>query len=150
MVELPADAEWWEAIKRYKEALRQYDEFPDAYNEMGYAYRKLGKYDRALEAYDRALDLEPTHARAIEYRAEAYLQLGRLNDAQNAYMELFRIDQPLASQLMERMQRWVKDAASGAGEGVSPDALESFRSWMQERAALADQLGETVSDARSW
>jgi tetratricopeptide (TPR) repeat protein len=51
-----------------------------AHGSLGYALRKLEKYDEALAAYDQALALNPGYSEAIEYRAEAYLGLNRLED----------------------------------------------------------------------
>lgn len=53
----------------------------NAYNLMGFAYRKLGDYPAALTAYDRALTLNPYNRGALEYLGEAYLELGRPDDA---------------------------------------------------------------------
>ena len=62
----------------------------EAYSSLGYALRKTGRFDESIEAYNRALQLNPSYSEAIEYRAEAYLALGRLDEVKAAYMELFR------------------------------------------------------------
>ena len=53
---------------------------------------------------DRALELAPDYGEAIEYRAEAYLGLDRIDDAKKAYMQLFNLDRALADELMEAMR----------------------------------------------
>ena len=85
-----------QARKEYEAALKDFqaaaESAPDnyrAHNGAGYSLRKLGNYERALASYERALALAPTSSEAIEYRAEAYLGLNRLDDAKQAYMHLF-------------------------------------------------------------
>jgi tetratricopeptide (TPR) repeat protein len=61
----------------------------DAYNLMGYATRKSGDPNGALVYYNQALGLDPKHLGAHEYVGEAYLQLGRLPEAEQ---HLARLD----------------------------------------------------------
>lgn len=61
----------------------------DAYNLLGYATRKSGDANGALQYYNVALSIDPKHLGAHEYIGEAYLQLGRLQDAEQ---ELARLD----------------------------------------------------------
>lgn len=61
----------------------------DAYNLMGYATRKSGDPNGALQYYNTALGLDPKHIGAHEYIGEAYLQLGRLAEAEQ---HLARLD----------------------------------------------------------
>ena len=53
----------------------------NAWSRMGYAARRLGDFDLALAHYGKALDLNPRNRGALEYLGEAYLDLGRLDDA---------------------------------------------------------------------
>jgi len=137
---------WNEAIEAYQEAIAKKPGFHEAYSDMGFAHRKLGDYEKSLAAYDRALALRADYSPAIEYRAEAYLRLGRLDDAKEAYVRLFALDRPLADQLMATMKSW----AESGDENVPAAELDSFRSWLQEREQMAGQVGGDVSDARSW
>ena len=54
----------------------------DAYNLLGYSHRNLGDVEAALTHYGRALELDPKHRGANEYLGELYLELGRLDEAQ--------------------------------------------------------------------
>lgn len=119
-----------------------------AWNYLGYTHRKLGNYDKAIEAYDQALGYNPAYGEAIEYRAEAYLALGRLDDAKAAYMHLFRDARPLAAQLMTAMQKWVADRRVNP-QGLSPEDLDAFAKWVDERTTLSQQaaMGEEPSSA---
>jgi tetratricopeptide (TPR) repeat protein len=53
----------------------------EAQTMVAYAWRKLGRYDLALENYAAVLGRNPRHRGALEYLGEAYLDLGRLDDA---------------------------------------------------------------------
>jgi tetratricopeptide (TPR) repeat protein len=123
-----------------------------AWNYIGYAHRKLGNYDAALAAYDQALKYSPAYGEAIEYRAEAYLALDRIDDAKNAYLILFRDARPLAAQLMTAMQKWI-ELRRRDSKGLSTAELDAFAKWVDERAAIsqtAKALGISDSTASSW
>ncbi len=112
-----------QARKEYEAALKDFQvaatAAPDnyrAHNGAGYSLRKLGHYPQALESYERALKLAPTSSEAIEYRAEAYLSLNRLEDTKQAYMQLFVHDRSASHVLMKAMKAWVeKHRAQPAG-----------------------------------
>ena len=61
----------------------------EAYNLMGYATRKSGDANGSLQYYNQALSLDPKNLGAHEYIGEAYLQLGRLPEAEQ---HLARLD----------------------------------------------------------
>jgi tetratricopeptide (TPR) repeat protein len=61
----------------------------DAYTLMGYATRKSGDPNGSLQYYNTALSIDPRHIGAHEYVGEAYLQLGRLPEAEQ---HLARLD----------------------------------------------------------
>ncbi|MFO1039764.1 MAG: tetratricopeptide repeat protein [Geminicoccaceae bacterium] len=48
---------------------------------IGHAWRRLGNYDESLKHYEAALALNPRNRGALEYMGEAYLDLGRVDDA---------------------------------------------------------------------
>jgi tetratricopeptide (TPR) repeat protein len=102
----------------------------EAANELGYALRKSGDVQRAIGAYNYALELKPDFLQAVEYRAEAYLSLGFLDETKSSYMRLFREDEALAAQLMNAITQWL-NAKSEATE-----AVEDFGRWASERQRL--------------
>jgi tetratricopeptide (TPR) repeat protein len=123
-----------------------------AWNYVGYTQRKLGNYDAALAAYDQALTYSPAYGEAIEYRAEAYLALNRLDDAKTAYMRLFRDARPLAALLMTAMQKWVESRRQDA-KGLSPEDVAAFAKWVDERAAISQQassMGREAPTSPAW
>ena len=109
-----------------------------AWGSLGYAYRKTGNYPVALEAYDKALAIEKAYAPAIEYRAEAYLALNRLEEVKSAYMTLFNTDRARADELALAMQKWLEKRQTDP-TGVDPATLEDFGKWVAERRQLASQ-----------
>jgi len=144
------------ALDEYQKALKDFTRATDlnpqlfqAYNGMGFAYRKAGDFALALEMYDRALQMAPGFPDAIEYRAEAFLALNRMEDAKQAYLELFASDRKQADILMTAMTDWIARRRADAA-GVDPAALTAFESWVKERGALAnDTVQMAISQNRS-
>ncbi|HKQ13037.1 MAG TPA: tetratricopeptide repeat protein [Steroidobacteraceae bacterium] len=128
----------------FASALQRKVDMYEAWNYVGYTSRKLGDYDKALQAYDEALRLNPSYGEAIEYRGEAYLALNRIEDAKNAYMQLFPSSRPLADQLMAAMQKWVTDRRSAGNAAPEVDALAQ---WIDERSNIARQTASLAPDA---
>lgn len=135
------------AAKEYKKAIRALssavDEDPalhQAHSSLGYALRKTGDYDGSLVAYNRALQLNPGYTEAIEYRAEAFLGLNRLDEAKDAYLQLFRDDRKRADELMEAMESWLTERQADPA-GVETAVLEGFSGWLEERRQIASQMG---------
>lgn len=73
--------DWPGAVAHLRRATAAAPDDADAWNLLGFALRKGGDFPAALAAYDRALTLAPQHKGALEYLGEAYLQLGRPDDA---------------------------------------------------------------------
>jgi tetratricopeptide (TPR) repeat protein len=141
--------------KTYRNALGQFNRAVEnsaglfqAWNYIGFCQRHLGDYEAALGAYSRALALNPNYNEAIEYRAEAYLGLNRVDDSKTAYMSLFRDARPLAEELMSAMRRWVDQRRTDA-KGVSADDLAAFAAWIAERASVAQQTASLAVGANS-
>ena len=128
--------EFEKALKDFKRATELSPKMYQAYNGMGYAYRKTGDYQKALEMYDKALAMAPGFPDAMEYRAEAYLALNRVDDAKQAYLALFATDRAQADLLMKAMATWLEKRRADPA-GIDPAVLSGFETWMQERAKLA-------------
>jgi tetratricopeptide (TPR) repeat protein len=78
-----------EAMPLLQQAVAKNPKNADAYNLMGYATRKSGDPNASLQFYNQALTIDPKHLGAHEYVGEAYLQLGRLPEAEQ---HLARLD----------------------------------------------------------
>jgi len=137
--------EYAKAAKSQRNAVTANPRMHQAHSSLGYALRKTGEFDQAVEAYGMALKIAPGYTEAIEYRAEAYLALDRLEDAKSAYLTLLRVDQARADELMAAMKKWVSQSESGSAE-VSEDDLEAFSSWVEERAGIAGRATMVVTE----
>lgn len=145
-----AQKQYEKAIRAFRTAIEADANMHQAHGSLGYALRKTGDYERSLEAYNRALELRPDYTEAVEYRAEAYLGLNRLQDAKDAYLQLFRDDRERADELMQAMQRWVEQRRIEPTE-VSPAEVEEFAAWVKERAEIAAQTASLGAGAkRTW
>ncbi len=129
------------ATREFEEAVRNDESLYQAWSSLGYAQRKLGDYEASLEAYNRALSIEPRYAEATEYRGEAYLGLSRLDDAREAYMQLFGGAREHAAALLKAMRTWVDE---------HPDEAGTFADWVTERETIADQTARLDLPARDW
>lgn len=145
-----AENQWNKAVNAFRESIDNNPLLHQAHSSLGYAYRKLGRYEESLGAYDRSLELAPGYVEAIEYRAEAYLGLNRLEEVKQAYLDLFRVDRDEAGTLMTAMQSWIEEQQGGGGE-VSEQVIEEFSTWVRERSEIASQTAMlTESQGRSW
>ncbi len=140
-----AQKEYAKAIDDLSAALKILPDYYEAATELGYALRKTGDYPKSIGAYNYALQLNPNHHEAMEYRAQAFLALGYLDEAKRDYMALFRGDQELAAQLMASMEAWV------TGQPADDARVTEFAAWLAERKELARITGElSLNSARSW
>jgi tetratricopeptide (TPR) repeat protein len=123
----------------------------EAWNYVGYSNRKLGNYDDALAAYDKALAIKPGYPDALEYRGEAYLGLGRIPDAQQAYLDLYAGNRALAGKLLGAMKSWSATQRSSPA-GSSATNLDELDKWIQERSQIASQTAALTREgaAASW
>ncbi len=135
---------WGKAIAAFRQSFELDPKAHKSLNEMGYALRRVGEFPAAVQAYDAAIAMKPGFGEAIEYRAEAYLALGRLDEAKAAYLQLVALDDDLAAMLLAAMQAWSTAHANDTG-----DAVQAFRAWVAERAALARYIGGEAPDWRA-
>ncbi|HKQ98613.1 MAG TPA: tetratricopeptide repeat protein [Candidatus Polarisedimenticolia bacterium] len=133
----------------YENAIKKDPKMYAAYGALGYVKRRTGDYNGSLESYQRALEIKPGYTPAIEYRGEAYLGLGRIEDAKAAYMQLFSADRKRADELSAAMSKWV-EAKKQNPAGVDAKALEEFSGWLNERVEIAKQTAALLpaKDAR--
>ncbi len=137
-LESKAQKEFGRAIDQFQEACQKNPSFYQAASDLGFCLRKTGQYEVALEYYARALSLAPNYTPAIEYRAEAYMGLDRLEEAKQAYLQLFSSDRARADELFSAMKAWVGQRQSDPGK-LGPAAVQDFAKWLQERGEIAGQ-----------
>jgi tetratricopeptide (TPR) repeat protein len=139
------------ALKKFTDATGLDPTLHEAWNYLGYTNRKLGNYDDALLAYEKALAIKPGYPDALEYRGEAYLALGRIPDAQQAYLDLYGGDRALAGKLLTAMKGWAAaQRASSSPAGTTN--LDELDKWIQERAQIAAQTAALTREGTiaSW
>jgi tetratricopeptide (TPR) repeat protein len=131
-----AQKQFEKAIDSFTDAVRLQPDFYQAHSDLGYALRRTGRYQEALAAYDRALAVNGAYTEAIEYRAEAYLKLDRLEEAKGAYIVLAGSDRPRADILIAAMNKWVGLRRDDPGP-VGAEEVERFAAWvrLQEETA---------------
>ncbi|HVT61343.1 MAG TPA: tetratricopeptide repeat protein [Thermoanaerobaculia bacterium] len=138
------------SIQKFVESTQKNPKLFQAWGSLGYAYRRTGKYPEALAAYDKALAIEQGYTPAIEYRAEAFLALNRLDDVKSAYMMLFRMDRVRADELFAAIEKWVQKKRTEPGS-LGADVVENFAGWAAERKQLGAQTSSLLSPrSQSW
>src|SRR5213075_837812 len=135
------------AVADFNRAVKTEDKMYQAYSELGFCLRKLGRFDESLQAYEKALTIEPRWAPAIEYRAEAFLGLNRIDDAKAAYTVLFDGDRVRADILFDAMKGWVGEHRANAN-GVDAAQLDAFAKWVDTRAAIHAQTAASTTASR--
>lgn len=149
-LEAKAHKEYQKAIRAFRSAIEVNSTMYQAHSSLGYALRKTGDYEASLAAYNQALQIEPGYAEAIEYRAEAYLGLNRIDDAKEAYLQLYRGDQERADELLTAMKRWVAEHNADP-QGLSGSVIEEFSTWVEERSEIAGHTASLDhSSDRNW
>jgi len=126
------------AIEAFTDAVRLNPGLYQAHGSLGYALRRIGRLEDSLAAYDRALVLNGIYTEAIEYRAETYLGLDRLEEAKGAYIDLFSGDPARADLLMKAMQEWIVERRETPGT-VDAETVNEFASWVDKRLEIAGQ-----------
>lgn len=145
-----AQKEYAKAIRAFRSATEADPKMYQAFSSLGYALRKTGQYEGSLTAYNEALDLAPGYTEAIEYRAEAFLGLDRLDEVREAYMQLFREDRERADELMVAMQQWLEQRQVDPA-GLDSSAIDEFSVWVKDRAEVSGNTASLQGDSqRTW
>jgi tetratricopeptide (TPR) repeat protein len=97
--------DWPTAAEAFRRAVTHDRAFADAWNELGFALRKQARYEESLSAYAEALRLRPEFPEALEYLGEAYVMMGRLEDAHRVLTRLRTLDTGRAQELAEVIAR---------------------------------------------
>ncbi len=97
--------EWSVAAAAFTKAVEMKAAYAEAWNGLGYALRNQGKYPESIKAYDEALRLRPNYPEALEYLGEAYVKLGRLDDARRVLERLKPLDAGMARELSETIAK---------------------------------------------
>ena len=141
-----AKAAYTKARAQFEAATKADPKLAQAWNGLGYTNRKLGDYKTALTAYDKAIELRAGYPEATEYRGEAYLALNRIEDAKQAYLDLFAENRELAGKLLDSMKAWI------GSSGKKKDDVADLTDFVQERAKIAAQTASLTRESatRGW
>lgn len=131
------------SVKKYLNATEKDPKLYPAWGGLGYAYRKTRRFDEALAAYDKSLALNPAYTPAVEYRAEAYLGLNRLEEVKAAYMTLFSSDRKRADELAAAIDTWVARKKADPS-GLDAKKLDEFATWAAQRKQIAGQTSSLL------
>lgn len=96
------------AAKHYKTAIKHEPRLYQAHGSLGYALKQMGDFEAAMTAYDAALELKPEYTPAIEYRAEAYLELARYDEVIEAHSQLKYRDRGHQKELENAIADWLQ------------------------------------------
>jgi tetratricopeptide (TPR) repeat protein len=135
-----ADDAYLKALDEFTEALANKGDMLDAWNYAGSIHLRLGAYAESVDDFNHVLRQNANLYPAVESRAEACLALDRLDEVESAYMDLSSHSAPLADQLMQVMQQWLKSRRADP-KGVRVSDVDAFDKWVQERVAAAKASG---------
>ena len=144
-----AQKAWGKARQDYEQAVSLDPKNHQAHGALGYVLRKQGNFDASLASYERALQIKPGFTPAIEYRAEAYLGLNRIEEAKADYITLFATDRANADTLAAAMTKWVEEKKKDP-KGVEPATIDDLTKWLESRQEIAAKTSALLppKDAR--
>jgi Flp pilus assembly protein TadD len=109
-----------EAIRYLKQAETAEPKNADVKNLIAYSYRKLGQYRLAYQYYQQALTLNPKHKAAHEYLGELYVNIKRLDKAQEQLAVLQRLCTSTCPEY-KRLQKAIDDYKQSAAANTESD-----------------------------
>jgi len=127
--------EYNKSITAFEKAIKFFPRYYEVHVSLGQVLHKVGRIDESLAAYDEALKINPSYDNAVAYRAEAYLELNRLDDAKEAYLTLADSERSLASQLHAAMSQWVTKQRNDS-QGIDPAVVDQFANWLDGRSDI--------------
>lgn len=84
--------DYGEALESFRAVLKEHPGFPDVRNKAGLCLAMLGDLDAALEEFDRALEINDDYAEAHLNRAIVLNDLGRFEEARQAFARADELD----------------------------------------------------------
>lgn len=100
-VKLMLNKKFDDAEIKFRKAIDRDEQFAEAHNNLAYTLRKQGssKFEEALSHYNRAIELEPKLAEPYMYRGVLYVQMDKVNLAEQDLETLVSLDSDLADEL---------------------------------------------------
>jgi tetratricopeptide (TPR) repeat protein len=130
-----------DSIRHFAEAVRLDASMHEAFTYLGYANRKLGNHAKALAAYEQALRIFPDYPHAIEYQAQAFLGMNRLDEARFNYLRLYALNKGQAAKLLQAMRAWLAANKNNAPQEIDKGIdkrmdISAFTEWVAQRSEL--------------
>lgn len=113
------------AIGKFEKAVEYDPRMYQAWSALGHALRKTGAYDRSLVAYNKSLTINPDYHEAIEYRAEAHMQLHNYEPVKAAYARLKQEHPEYAGRLIQAIHEWLPNQDANKNS-----ELQAFAEWV--------------------
>jgi len=101
-----------EAIETLKQAIRVKPDFASACNNLGLVYSKTRRYSEGITYYKEAVNISPDFAEAHYNLGASYVALGDNQSAFETYGTLKHLNQKLASELFNLLERQFVSVAS--------------------------------------
>lgn len=111
--------QWNEAAINYSKAIESSTK-PEAvfYSNRAACYNNLGDYNKVIDDCNEALKLDSEYVKALNRRAQAFEQLGNLNDALNDFTAATIIDQFRNDSAAKSVERVLKKLAETQAKSV--------------------------------
>ena len=123
-----AKKKFGKARGKFEEAVRLDPQYFEAWNMLGYSARQSGDLKASFAAYDQCLTIKPDYDEAHEYRGEAYLMNGQIDQAKQELAWLRAEGSDEADELAEAIEKAEGKTGSkeeGAKTEAAPESKES-------------------------
>lgn len=116
------------AIAKFEKAVEYNPQMYQAWSALGHALRKTGVYRRSLAAYNESLTINPDYHEAIEYQAEAHMQLHNYTSVKAAYVRLKEEHPEYAGRLLQAIHEWLPTQ-----DPNNHSQLQTFAEWVEQQ-----------------
>jgi tetratricopeptide (TPR) repeat protein len=107
---------------KFEGAVRLDPQYFEAWNMLGYSARQSGDLKASFAAYDQCLAIKPDYDEAHEYRGEAYLMNGQIDQAKQELAWLRAEGSDEADELAEAIEKAEGKKAGSKDEGAKTEA----------------------------
>ena len=128
--------EYAKSIRDFEKALNYFPRYFEVHSSLGNVLQKTGRLEESLAAYNESLKINPSYNTAIANRAEAFLQMDRLEDAKQDYLAIADSEPQMARHILNAMTHWV-DAHRAKPGGQDTATIEEFSDWIIRHQAMA-------------
>lgn len=143
--------EYQVALEIFEEVIGERPDFPDVHNRAGLCRAMLGDLEGGLVSFERALDLAPTYAEAHFNKGIVLNELGRHQEAENAFRRAQELDTRDGTRFPSQVGNQIANAHANLGDlymlADSPrQAVEQYREALRVRTRFLD-IREKLAEA---